>query len=87
MPALALPFPAVVALQTQLRRHSARTVVDGRYGGAATTVVRGFQRSQYLDREGITGTATWQRLLTPPADNHHRPGSPGRAQLGLPGRW
>jgi peptidoglycan hydrolase-like protein with peptidoglycan-binding domain len=55
---------SVKALQVQLRRHGARIAVDGRYGKATTTAVRTFQRRQHLTPDGITGSATWRRLLT-----------------------
>ncbi|MET8570186.1 peptidoglycan-binding protein [Streptomyces sp. NPDC004783] len=55
---------AVKALQAQLRRHGARIAVDGRYGKATATAVRTFQRGRHLTPDGITGPATWRRLLT-----------------------
>lgn len=54
----------VKAVQTQLRRHGARIAVDGAYGNATADAVRVFQRGHRLTADGITGPATWQRLLT-----------------------
>ncbi|MEW5628513.1 peptidoglycan-binding protein [Streptomyces hydrogenans] len=55
---------AVKALQTQLRRNGARIAADGAYGTATAAAVRAFQRGRQLTADGVTGPATWQRLLT-----------------------
>jgi hypothetical protein len=59
----------VTELQQALVRHGFEIDVDGHFGPATETAVRGFQYSHGLEADGIAGPATWTTLDTAEADS------------------
>lgn len=57
---------AVSTLQTRLNVHGAHVGVDGVFGPATLSAVKGFQKAAKLNVDGIVGPATWQALKAKP---------------------
>lgn len=54
---------AVKGLQVALKERGQDVVIDGVFGSATTTAVKGFQRSASLVEDGVAGLDTWSHLL------------------------
>lgn len=55
--------PAVAEAQRALVAAGAALIVDGVYGRATLSAVRGYQAANGMVRDGVVGAATWARLL------------------------
>lgn len=56
--------PEVERLQQELARHGFEVDIDGRFGPATDTAVRGFQYSHGLEVDGTVGPNTWAMLTS-----------------------
>jgi peptidoglycan hydrolase-like protein with peptidoglycan-binding domain len=53
----------VRVIQGLLNQRGRRVTVDGTFGNATTTAVKGFQRANHLAVDGHVGPATWTKLV------------------------
>jgi hypothetical protein len=59
--------PGVEEIQTALRAHGFKVVVDGDFGPQTDEAVRAFQKQSGIKQDGIVGAITWSKLQAPPS--------------------